>query len=161
MPQTSSSTQFHKTHALVSEVCESIFPDPLSDTVTPKQSNWLTFFSKHILHGLIEDNDFLQVTFVRRTLFHSTLHQRYAVFLLMPLAVEWVNRWTFSSPPPSPSSHHQLFVYLRYRKCCGVWVFRCDAILFYNPKNHIKWFIYINIYTRWSFKTWNQPPKRI
>ena len=54
----------------------------------------------------------------------------------MPLVVEWVNRWTFSSPPPSPSpppsfspppsssspppsSHHQLFVYLRYRKRCG------------------------------------------
>ena len=54
-------------------------------------------------------------------------------FLPMPFAVAWVNRWTFSSPPPSspsPSSHHQLFVSLRYRKRRGVWVFRCDAILF-------------------------------
>ena len=52
----------------------------------------------------------------------------------MPLAVAWVNRWTFSSPPPSspsPSpSHHQLS--LRYRKQCGAWVFRCDAILFFT-----------------------------
>ena len=49
-------------------------------------------------------------------------------FLPTPLAVVWVNRWTFSSPP-SPS-RHQIFVSLRYRKCRGAWVFRCDAILF-------------------------------
>ena len=53
------------------------------------------------------------------------------LFLPTPLAVAWVNRWTFSPPPPTspPSSHHQLFVSLRYIKR-GVWVFRCDAILF-------------------------------
>ena len=39
-------------------------------------------------------------------------------FLPTPLVVVWVNRWTFSPPPPP---HHQLFVSLRYRKCCGVW----------------------------------------
>ena len=44
--------------------------------------------------------------------------------------VAWVNRCTFSPPSPPPSSHHQLFVSLRYRKCRGAWVFRCDAILF-------------------------------
>ena len=33
----------------------------------------------------------------------------------MPLAVAWVNRLTFSSPPsPSLSSHLQFFVSLRY-----------------------------------------------
>ena len=35
----------------------------------------------------------------------------------------WVNRWTFSSPSPfpssPPSSHHQIFVSLRYRKRRG------------------------------------------
>ena len=40
------------------------------------------------------------------------------MFLPTPLAVVWVNRLTFSSPP-FPSSHLQLFVSLRYRKCCG------------------------------------------
>ena len=50
----------------------------------------------------------------------------------MPLAVAWVNILTFSSPPSPLSSHHQLFVSLRYRKTLwgGAWVFRCDAILF-------------------------------
>ena len=37
-----------------------------------------------------------------------------------PKVEPWVNRWTFSSPhpssPPSPPSHHQIFVSLRYRK---------------------------------------------
>ena len=39
-----------------------------------------------------------------------------------PKVEPWVNRWTFSSPssppspPPSPPSHHQIFVFLRYRK---------------------------------------------
>ena len=43
------------------------------------------------------------------------------VFLPTPLAVAWVNRWTFYSPPPPPppSSHHQLFVSLRYSKLHG------------------------------------------
>ena len=61
----------------------------------------------------------------------------------MPLAVEWVNRWTFSpsspsspspSSPSSPSPHLSLFVYLRYRKCHGggAWVLRCDAILLFT-----------------------------
>ena len=41
-----------------------------------------------------------------------------------PLRGVWVFRWTFSSsPPPSPShpssSHLQLFVSVRYRKCYG------------------------------------------
>ena len=45
-------------------------------------------------------------------------------FLPMPLAGAWVNRWTFSPPPPlSPSlsllSAFQLFVSVRYRKRCG------------------------------------------
>ena len=45
-------------------------------------------------------------------------------FLPMPLAVAWVNRLTFSPSSPSPpSSHFQLVVSVRYRKCCGgVWV---------------------------------------
>ena len=48
------------------------------------------------------------------------------IFLPMPLVVAWVNRWTFSSTPSSPS-HHQL----RYRKHHGgAWVFHCDVILF-------------------------------
>ena len=57
------------------------------------------------------------------------------LFLPMPLEVAWVNRWTFSSSPPSPlspSTHHQLFVSLRYKKFHGgeAWVLCCDAILF-------------------------------
>ena len=53
-----------------------------------------------------------------------------------PLAVAWVNRWTFSSPPPisppsPPPSHLQLLVSLRYRKRhVWAWVLLCDAILF-------------------------------
>ena len=52
-------------------------------------------------------------------------------FLPMLLAVAWVNRWTFSSSPPSPptSSHLQLFVSLRSKNAVGVWVLHCDAIL--------------------------------
>ena len=48
-----------------------------------------------------------------------------SLFLPMPLAVVWVNILTFcpssSSPSLSSSSstHHQLFVSLRYRKCRG------------------------------------------
>ena len=35
---------------------------------------------------------------------------------------------------PSSPSHHQIVVSLRYSKCRGAWVFRCDAILFFvNP----------------------------
>ena len=44
----------------------------------------------------------------------------------MPLVVAWVNKLTFSSSassPPSPPSHIQLFVSLRYRK--HRWVFGC------------------------------------
>ena len=45
-------------------------------------------------------------------------------FLPMPIAGAWVNRWTFSPPPPlSPSlsllSAFQLFVSVRYRKHHG------------------------------------------
>ena len=50
-------------------------------------------------------------------------------FLPTPLAVAWVNILYFfpssSTSPSSPSPHHQLFVSLRYKKCCGVWVY-CD-----------------------------------
>ena len=57
---------------------------------------------------------------------HSGLCLCSNMFLPMPLAVAWVNRWTFSSHPPSPpsfpSSHHQLFVSLMYRKRRGAWV---------------------------------------
>ena len=67
------------------------------------------------------------------------------MFLPTPLAVAWVNILIFSpssssSPSPSSSSasspHHQLFVSLRYRKHSGVWVFHCDAILFYIDFKH-------------------------
>ena len=49
----------------------------------------------------------------------------------MPLAVVWVNWLTFS---PSSSPHHQVFVSLGYRKCCGgigplLW---CDLVFFHN-----------------------------
>ena len=47
-----------------------------------------------------------------------------------PQRAVWLFRWNFSSnPSPSPPSHHQLFVSLRYRKLC-VWVLHCDAIFF-------------------------------
>ena len=69
-------------------------------------------------------------------LIHREMQLMNIFFLPMPLAVAWVNILTFS-PSPSPSSsssssspHHQLFVFLRYRKRHGAWVFRCDAILF-------------------------------
>ena len=52
-------------------------------------------------------------------------------FLPTPLAVVWVFRWTFS--PSSSPSYHQLFVSLRYRKCCGggAWVLGCVCHLVY------------------------------
>ena len=81
------------------------------------------FFSPKIIQSF----HICQVWFI--IAFYPPLKTKLAGFLPMPLAVAWVNRWTFSSPP-SPS-HHQLFVFLRYRKCCGgEWVFCCDAILF-------------------------------
>ena len=54
----------------------------------------------------------------------------FSQFLPTPLAVAWVFRLTFSSPPSPPppppylpSSHLQLLVSLRYRKCHeGTWV---------------------------------------
>ena len=43
------------------------------------------------------------------------------LFLPRPLAVMWVNRWTFSSPSLSSlPSHHQLFVFLGTENTVGM-----------------------------------------
>ena len=70
-------------------------------------------------------------------------------FLPMPLAVVWVNKWTFSPPPFSPlPSHLQLFVSLRYRKRrggCGS--FAVYAILFCLILSFLSFCLFLFLYS--------------
>ena len=57
------------------------------------------------------------------------LEQVLALWFLL-IAEMGVNKWIFSSS--SFSSHQQILVSLRYRRCGGACVFRCDVILFHR-----------------------------
>ena len=69
--------------------------------------------------------------------------------LPMPLAVVWVNKWTFSPPPLSHlPSHLQLFVSLRYRKRhggCGS--FAVYAILFCLILSFLSFCLFVFLYS--------------
>ena len=90
--------------------------------------------------------------FVIRTPNPSCIHSSIR-FLHTPLVVAWVNKWTFSSPPPLPPSpsHLQLCVSLRYRKYHGGW--RVGPSLSMHPC-----FLPMPLAVAWVFRLTFSPP---
>ena len=103
----------------VTETTDCMVSEDVKSTLTLQDGSDIRFLAEGNLGILMElmgksDQEFLE---------------QVLAFWFLLIAEMGVNKWIFSS---SFSSHQQILVSFRYRRCGGACVFRCDVILFHR-----------------------------